>query len=198
MAAKSINRAVANELWVQLCMTRGKCWLPVLTDSMVPLIQPGDQVQVLRITAEEVRFGDIVVFRRSDDLIVHRVFKKWHTPNGVYFSEKGDAGYAYSLIIADDVVGRVIRLKKGTKTLDLILPPSRMANLFVSTWFHLSTVCVSRLESSKYRIITRAGKALYRLVHIASRLLVVVCFVIWYPAGLLTQERGERTYPDDQ
>lgn len=76
MAAKHINRAVANELWVQLCAARGTCWLPVLTDSMMPLLQPGDQVQVSRIVAEEIRFGDIVVFRRGDDLIVHRVLKK--------------------------------------------------------------------------------------------------------------------------
>ena len=110
MAAKSINRSVANELWVQLCTATGTCWLPVLTDSMVPLLQPGDQVLVSRIVAEGVRFGDIVVFRRGDDLIVHRVLKKWHTPKGVYFSEKGDAGYAHGLIRSDNIVGRVIRV----------------------------------------------------------------------------------------
>ncbi len=167
--------------------------MTVLTDSMVPLLQPGDQVQVSRIVAEEVHFGDIVVFRRDDDLIVHRVLKKWHTPNGVYFSEKGDAGCAYSLVSADKVVGRVTRLKKGAKTLDLNLPPSRMANLLLSAWLRLTATCVSRLESSKSRTITMAGKVLYRVVHITSRFLVMACFVIWYPSGLLTQERTERT-----
>ena len=190
MAAKPVNRAVANELWVQLCTATSTCWLPVLTDSMMPLLQPGDQVQVSKIVAEEVRFGDIVVFRRGDELIVHRVLKKWHTANGVHFSEKGDAGYAYGLISAGNVVGRVIRVKKGTKTLDLNSLPSRMASLIVSTWLCLTAACVSHLKSSESRTITRVGKVLYRAAHITSRFLVIVCFVIWYLAGLLTRGKS--------
>jgi hypothetical protein len=120
---------------------------------------------------------------------VHRVLKKWHTPNGTYFNEKGDAGHVYSLISADKVVGRVTRLKKGTKTLDLTLPLSRMANLMLSTWFHLTASCVSRLKSSQSRTITRGGKVLERVAAIASRFLVMACFASWYPSeGRPTRE----------
>jgi signal peptidase I len=193
VGTETVNRGVANELWLQLFTTKRVGWLPVLTDSMAPLIRPGDQVQVSAVAVEEIRFGDIVVFGRGDDLIVHRVLKKWRNTHHIYFLEKGDAGYAYGLINAEKVVGRVTRVKGRGKTFDLRSPPSRLTNLLLSVWFYITAACVNRLRMSKARIFARAAKALYRVVRVTSRFLVMVCFVVWYLSGLLTQDGGEQT-----
>ena len=193
MGVETVSQRVANELWVQLFNTKGVGWLRVLTDSMAPLIRPGDQVQVSAVVVEEIRFGDIVVFGRGDDLIVHRVLKKWRTPHHIYFLEKGDAGYDYGLINAKNVMGRVMRVKGRGKIFDLRSPLSRLTNLLLSVWFCITSACVGRLKMSKARIATRAGKALYRVVRVTSRFLVVVCFIVWYLSGLLTQYGDEQS-----
>lgn len=180
-----INRAIANKLWMELCQTKGTCWLPVLTESMLPLIRPGDRVKVSRIAPSEVHFGDIAVFCRGNDLIVHRILKTWHKPNDVYFSEKGDAGLRYTLIKSDDIIGRVIGLKRGTRTFDLNLPPSRMVNLFISAWFRVSTACVNRL-TLKIPAIFRAETVLRKTTDIATGFLAAGCLAIWYTAGRFT------------
>jgi signal peptidase I len=185
MATGSIDRAMANELWTELCAAKGACWLPVLTDSMSPLIRPGDRVRVSRVAPGEVRFGDIVVYKRDDDLIVHRVLKRWRTAEGVYFSEKGDAGSVYGLVNGESIVGRVIGLKKGTRTYDLELPPGRTANLIIAAWCKIAAAGINRLGPSPSPVVTGAKKVVHKLINVTSRSLVAACLAIWYPAGLL-------------
>jgi len=185
MVTRPVDRAMANELWTELCTIKGACWLPVLTDSMAPLIRPGDQVKVSRVAPGEVRFGDILVFKRNNDLIVHRVLKRWRAPEGNYFSEKGDAGSVYGLVNGDSIVGRVIGLKKGTRTYDLDLPPGRIANLSIAAWCKITAAVINRLKPSHSPIITGAENAIHKILYISSRSLVAACLAIWYPAGLL-------------
>jgi signal peptidase I len=187
MATGDVNRIVANELWVELCAAKGTCWLKVLTGSMMPLLRPGDLVKVSRIVPQQAGFSDIVVFRRGQDLIIHRVLKKHVTPDGLYFSEKGDAGYVYGQVSADNIVGRVIGLKKGTRVLDLSSSPSRLANLFISAWLKLAAAVINRLKSSKNPFISGTGTVLHYPLKLTSGFLVIVCSVIWYPAGILVK-----------
>ena len=185
MVTRPVDRAMANELWTELCTTKGACWLPVLTDSMTPLIRPGDQVKVSRVAPREVRFGDILVFKRNNDLIVHRVLKRWRAPEGDYFSEKGDAGYVYGLVNGENIIGRVMGLKKGTRTYDLDLPPGRIANLSIAAWCKITAAIINRLKPSHSLIISGAENAIHKILYISSRSLVAACLAIWYPAGLL-------------
>jgi signal peptidase I len=193
MVTRSIDRAIANELWTELCVTKGACWLPVLTDSMAPLIRPGDRVKVSRVAPGEVRFGDIVVFKRNNDLIVHRVFKRRHTPEGVYFSEKGDAGCVYGLVNGENIIGRVTGLKKGTRTFDFEPSPGRMANLIISAWCKITAAGINRLKPSPSLTVTMSEKIIHKMLSIGSRFLVAVCLAIWYPAGLLLRIGELRT-----
>jgi signal peptidase I len=185
MATSPVNRAVANRLWVQLCQAKGAGWLPVLSESMLPLIRPGDLVEVARVAPGQVRFGDIVVFRSGDDLVVHRVFDKRLTPDGLCFLQKGDAGCAYGLVTADKIVGRVTGLKKGTRTYDLSSPPGRLANLVMSAWLRLAAAGANHLKPSHRPAVFRAGGALPRALNFATGLLVIVCSAVWLPAALV-------------
>jgi signal peptidase I len=189
METRLVSQAIANDLWVKLCDTKGICWLPVLTDSMTPLIKPGDMVRVARVAPQKVRFGDIVVFRRGSELIVHRVLKRQHTPDGIVFSEKGDAGNVYGKINDDKVVGRVTGLKKWNQTFDLDSPYSRMANIFISAWFKIAAACVNRCKPSTNPVIRNTEVVLRKTLNLTGIFLVAGCMLVWYPAGLLSGDK---------
>jgi hypothetical protein len=186
----SIDRAVANELWLELYSTKGKSWLPVLTGSMAPLIHPGDEVLVSKVAVEQIRFGDIIVFRRDGDLIVHRVLKKWRTVDTICFGEKGDMSHTYGLVGGEKIVGRVTTVKGRNKRLCLSSFLSRLPNLVLSTWLRCTAAGVNRLKSSRSKTIRGAGRFLYGLSLLLSHILVRICFIIWYPSGLLVREEG--------
>jgi hypothetical protein len=165
---------------------------------MVPLIRPGDRVKVARTVPGEVRFGDIVVFRRSEDLIVHRILKMRRTPKGIYFGEKGDAGYKFSLINGANILGRVIGLKRGTRTFDFTLLPARIARLFISAWFRIAAAGINRLKPSKSKRIIMAEKVFREMSGIVSRLLVAIYLVICYLAGFFSNDRSLLNRDEDE
>jgi signal peptidase I len=181
MTVSLINRAAANELWLELYFRKGRRWLPVLTNSMEPLIRPGDKVLVSKIEPAEIRRGDIIVFRRGDDLIVHRVLKKWQTADGLRFGEKGDRGYTYRMIDAGNMVGLVTMVKRSRTTIDISSPLTRLINLVVSTWLFWTSIGINSIKSS---VDNRIGNIISRVLFLSSRVLVRLCFLIWYPSGI--------------
>lgn len=182
-----IDRVEANSLWLELLARKGKSWLPVLTASMAPLIRPGDQVLVSEAAAEQVHRGDIVVFRRGDDLIVHRVIKKWQTADGICFNEKADTASVSWLIDGSQVIGRVLMVKEKGRLLNLSSLPSQLANLALSVLFYGTSASANKLKSSGNGVIKKLGRVLLRLLPVSYSILVRACFMVWYPSGLITK-----------
>jgi len=149
---------------------------------MAPLIGSGDRVLVGRVAAEQVSFGDIVVFRRKGDLIVHRVFRKHRTANGLRFSEKGDTRLAFAPVGGEQIVGRVIMVERRGRMLSLTSPLSRFTNLALSAWLYWTAAGVTMLRSSRSKNIRRVGRVLSGLSLLSSKILVRICFAIWYPS----------------
>ncbi len=169
---------------------KGRCWWPVSGNSMAPLIHPGDRVLVVSIPVDRVRLGDIIVFKRNGDLIVHRVLKKLRAADNVRFMEKGDGTHISGLAGGDTIVGRVNMIKGKVKRLNLNSPLSRLTSLILSLWFRFSSSAVYRLECSGIRAISQTGRVLAPLILVTSNILVRLCFLVWYPSGLLV--RGDR------
>ena len=48
MESRHIDTELSDRLWMDLYLKKGSGWLAVQTDSMSPLIQPGDQVLISR------------------------------------------------------------------------------------------------------------------------------------------------------
>lgn len=91
----------------------GKTTMWVMTDSMNPTIPARSYILVEKVTAEEVKEGDIIAFYSTDPLIqgsinTHRVIK---AENGIFVT-KGDnndvSDGAYSAK-AENIVGRYVR-----------------------------------------------------------------------------------------
>jgi hypothetical protein len=85
---------------------------------MLPLIRPGDEITVKRLAWDEVWFSDIVVYRKCDELYVHRLLCKRKRGERRYFITKADRGFAFEGKIQEqDLIGKVIAVsRKGFKT----------------------------------------------------------------------------------
>jgi hypothetical protein len=186
-----INRSIANELWYDFFNKKGKGWLPVLTDSMVPLIRPGDQVLISFNGGEQINFGDILLFKRNGELIVHRVLRKCQREKGVYFLEQGDARHTSGLVGAINAIGRVDLVKRGNKIMDLTSPLSRITSVALTAWIALSSSAFRSFKPSKSRIMKTAKRVLSRLLFLFSNFLIRACFTVWYPSGFFIT-RGQK------
>lgn len=165
--------------------------MAVSGNSMTPLIHLGDQVLVSRVASEQIRSGDIVLFKRDGDMIVHRILKRWQTPDGIGFSEKGDNTLTCGLIDADEIIGRVTMVKGGRKMLGFGSPVGRLTNLALSVWFYWTTAAVAILRASTSRNIRRVGRVLSYLVLLSSNVLVRICCVVWYLSALFDSKTAE-------
>lgn len=65
--------------------------IAVASDSMTPVFSRGDAVILKKIDAEDVKIGDVLVFKKDDLVITHRVTKIKEENSKLYFYTKGDA-----------------------------------------------------------------------------------------------------------
>ena len=94
--------------------------LQVISDSMRPLLRPGDGVLVQPIEPVAGRMGDILVVQRGAELITHRLIDV----TGEGWVLRGDnAILADAPVASSDCIGRVIAIERGARRLDLTQPP---------------------------------------------------------------------------
>ncbi|UCF67190.1 MAG: S26 family signal peptidase [Acidobacteriota bacterium] len=96
---------------VELLERTGEQWGIVETGSMVPMIDPGDRVLVEAICGIQARIGDIAVFQRQNELVLHRIIGRTRQPADG-FVEKGDGNLVAGSVSLDAVIGRVREVAK--------------------------------------------------------------------------------------
>lgn len=87
--------------------------LPVLSDSMKPMLLRGKNVKIKASSCRDVRIGDIIVFRVNNSLITHRLLLRFSISEKIFLYQKGDAGGPGSWINQDQVVGLVCSIQNG-------------------------------------------------------------------------------------
>ncbi|MCS7140141.1 MAG: signal peptidase I [Candidatus Nezhaarchaeota archaeon] len=77
--------------------------------SMIPTFHEGDVVLVVGVKPSDIRVGDIIVYKVSDKLIIHRVIEISINDGKYFFRTKGDNNPVpdLNLVSEDQVVGRV-------------------------------------------------------------------------------------------
>ena len=74
------------------------------TGSMKPIFDKGASgIRIVPKGSSDIEVGDIVSFRYSGNLVVHRVIKKGVDKDGVYFITKGDSSLTKEKIRFEDV-----------------------------------------------------------------------------------------------
>jgi hypothetical protein len=140
----------AIDAWREL----GTEYFSVVGRSMWPSLHEGDLLRV-RHGGTDVRRGDIVVFRRRDALVAHRVLRIERRAGGVVLWARGDnAGRWDSPLDTRELIGRVVGARRGDRSLALDTPPARCVGLLVAHGALLGEKLASRARSLKRLLLT--------------------------------------------
>lgn len=104
------------------------CEVPVWGRSMHPFLKAGDRLQLCRVGPEHLGLGDLIAFRREDRLIVHRFAGSLRQDGALWLRQKGDNLPGFSLIPAEDLVGRVALVEGPGGTRAMLSGPGLWRN----------------------------------------------------------------------
>jgi hypothetical protein len=112
---------------------RGRVSLRVQGASMLPWVRPGDIASIRKVSADAIRCGDVVLFRRENHLFVHRIIEKGGSLGAAEFRTKGDAHpTCYGVVEHQELLGRVVRLHRSGRRIDLDSPRQLALGLLIS------------------------------------------------------------------
>lgn len=96
--------------------------------SMHPFVRSGDLLYIQAVAPEQVRAGDLVMFRTaSSKVIVHRVLRRTKLAEKLAFVIKGDrVGQPDGIISAENILGQVIARERNGVKIDLTTPVRRL------------------------------------------------------------------------
>jgi signal peptidase I len=110
MDCEAQRRAVCCELVIEVARSAGEVRLEVIGASMLPSLWPGDVLTVRRCNFAELQPGQIVLYRRAEKLITHRVVRI----AGDELIARGDARPHYDAPARGGaVVGRVVGIDRN-------------------------------------------------------------------------------------
>lgn len=85
--------------------------VPVYGMSMFPILMPRDSVQIRRITFDEMKPGQVLVFEREGQWIAHRLIKK-DFQTGLLITRGDGLPYHDEPITANNIKGIIIKVIK--------------------------------------------------------------------------------------
>lgn len=134
--------------------------LRVRGTSMVPALWPGDTVRVARMHARGFRAGDIAVFARGGQLVVHRVVTTTHGAGGGVLVTRGDAQvHTDAPVLPSEIVGvaTAVRRFRGERP---IAPARPLASRHVARVVRAWQVVRVLLGAARFRLAraTPAGR----------------------------------------
>lgn len=102
-------------------------------NSMYPHLRKGDYVTISKIPFEDIKKGDIIVFRSAAKFIAHRVIKKKPRNNSFIFITKGDScKKADNPVNKERFLGRIEAFERNGKTYRFNTPFFRNYNVFLA------------------------------------------------------------------
>jgi ATP-binding cassette subfamily B protein len=108
--------------------------------SMYPIINKGDYLTVKPIKFNQVKVGDIIVYRKFSqaEFTVHRILKKGIDVGGQYLLTKGDANiHLDQLVYSQDVYGKVIVIEKKNGRINLETVFQRLQGYLMAKYFRI-------------------------------------------------------------
>jgi signal peptidase I len=73
--------------------------------SMWPTLDEGMQILVEKIKPKDIKLGEIILYRKENSLVVHRVMRIFHKDNKNFFITKGDHGVIIDTVPEEHLFG---------------------------------------------------------------------------------------------
>jgi len=112
--------------------------------SMYPFIKSGQVIHVRPVSVSEIRYGDIIFYYNGNNVIVHRVIRKYRGKNKTKIVTKGDAlRYPDKDISADSILGKVVAFEREERVVRIDKAPMSFVNILYtmllpfSRWVYL-------------------------------------------------------------
>lgn len=126
--------------------------IPTSGFSMFPVIRTGDSVTIC--PDKNISLGDIIVFKRNDLMVCHRVKKVFEKNNVKYYQTRGDSFFTLDEpVTLDRILGKIVKIERKN------ISPARRALLLINPFLRigsLNAITVSLLV--KIRKIFSFGK----------------------------------------
>jgi signal peptidase I len=159
-----VTAGLLNNLWEELLSKNGVCWARVVSDSMSPTLRRGDNVLVEKACPDNIRFGDIIVFKSDGSLTTHRVIGKCKLGGERHWLEKGDANLTCTLVPVKNIIGIVTAISNTEKARSTISGGGR--------FLQLTLTCVSYTSYKLWVLLryclTRGGRSAHRYYYGAA------------------------------
>ncbi|MBZ5701968.1 MAG: S24/S26 family peptidase [Acidobacteriia bacterium] len=158
------RRASDTQAVIEALQDRGQVALRVYGASMLPWVRPDDIAMIHNASPETVRCGDVVLFRRGDRLFVHRIVEKRGLRLTRRFLAKGDANpHADGVIGREEILGRVVKLYRGNRLIDLDSPGQLMLGLLIAQFSRRSS-----LGYTLTRLASGVARPARRILHVLA------------------------------
>lgn len=100
--------------------------------SMWPFLRPGRKLIIKKVPLQTLNIGDIILFRKSEQLVCHRLVKKIKLGNGLLLYARGDNSLSLPEAVNEDkFLGKAIGLLKNGRIIDFECLKSRIFNRFI-------------------------------------------------------------------
>lgn len=154
-------------------------WYTIMGRCMEPELTEGDEVLVEVMSADLVRPGEIAAFSRGGSILTHRIVRKHYSGPGLVLEEKPDTEIRANMLRPEDIIGRVIAIKRSGKVVMMTTEQDTIKNISVNTMVFTSAALAgisrlrTRLDSAAYRLIVKVFKRpFYCLLGICNRISV--------------------------
>lgn len=80
---------------------------------MLPFLRSGTLIAVRKADIKDIHLGDIVIFKKDDVTVAHRVFKKVSLGGRIFLRAKSDISFSPEPLISDEeLIGNVVAFKR--------------------------------------------------------------------------------------
>ena len=157
----------------------------------IPFLRKDDVITIDKGNINEIKIGDIVVFKNENRWIAHRLIKKCTKNNKKYLLTKGDTCWHTDLLFSENnFIGKVASYSRKSKQYDLNTTIFKFKGLFLARLSILLTpmLAINLLIMNAVNSIKENTKTIFsRLIFISknSRKLTSINIIFSIPSGHL-------------
>ncbi|MFZ5800321.1 MAG: ABC transporter transmembrane domain-containing protein, partial [Candidatus Omnitrophota bacterium] len=156
--------------------------------SMHPFVKNRDKIVVKEARPEDLKVGDIILYREelSGKTVCHRLVKKAMPEGRPVLYTRGDTAASEAAVPADRLIGRVIEIIRGDRTLRMNSPQRIVINWFIAKFYGYARPALVRCKDlSRFIVFLRPYWKIKLLAFCMKGLLIPLGLAIPYLTKLM-------------